>query len=542
MLNRGWYFDPAFARSHYKPISNNLLDLGSTTRAFRNAYLGTSIVYTGTSFSILANTSDASDNAVINIAGGGAATNTRGGSLKLYGNEFATYGGGIYLEAGAVSTGNVWIRTNHASSFIYFDLNNTSKWVMDGSGYLRGQGTTMRIIGQDSTNRTFLIAADSNGSAAAYLTLLTDATQGGSLELLTGAAANAVATIGTRSASGSLRFQTASTERLRVNSTGQFIFYPAATELLQSTSDGSDSSAIHISGGGALSSIRGAGLSLYGNEAATYTGKAELFCGNVSGAKVSLYTAGTQNVEVTLNGTLRWVFDGSTGDLYPNSTGVFLGSTTKNVGAIYLGNNTIIGFFSYSSGNSSIVFGTSSNHAVEFRTNNNRRWYIDTSGVLTQDATNGSDIVGNATLFGIRLGTSNGSDNKRLGLGGGGAIDPARGAYAYFHGNEFSSNPGSIYLNSGDISGANINYSVISTDGYHRFFVNGGATERLQVKVDGVCLGGVSDFGGGTGVVSIKNSSVNPSSNPSGGGVLYSDAGALKWRGSSGTITTIAAA
>lgn len=33
-----------------------------------------------------------------------------------------------------------------------------------------------------------------------------------------------------------------------------------------------------------------------------------------------------------------------------------------------------------------------------------------------------------------------------------------------------------------------------------------------------------------------------PSTNPSGGGVLYSEGGALKWRGSGGTITTIAPA
>lgn len=51
-------------------------------------------------------------------------------------------------------------------------------------------------------------------------------------------------------------------------------------------------------------------------------------------------------------------------------------------------------------------------------------------------------------------------------------------------------------------------------------------------------LGG-SSFGSGTGVIFIANASVNPSTNPSGGGVLYSDAGAGKWRGSSGTVTTI---
>jgi len=50
-----------------------------------------------------------------------------------------------------------------------------------------------------------------------------------------------------------------------------------------------------------------------------------------------------------------------------------------------------------------------------------------------------------------------------------------------------------------------------------------------------------NSFGGGVGVVFLANSTV-PSSNPSGGGILYVEAGALKYRGSSGTITTIALA
>ncbi len=49
-------------------------------------------------------------------------------------------------------------------------------------------------------------------------------------------------------------------------------------------------------------------------------------------------------------------------------------------------------------------------------------------------------------------------------------------------------------------------------------------------------------FGGGDGVIGIANRATAPASNPSGGGVLYAEGGALKWRGSGGTVTTIAAA
>jgi hypothetical protein len=49
-------------------------------------------------------------------------------------------------------------------------------------------------------------------------------------------------------------------------------------------------------------------------------------------------------------------------------------------------------------------------------------------------------------------------------------------------------------------------------------------------------------FGSGDGVIGIANAATAPTTNPSGGGVLYAEAGALKWRGSAGTVTVIAPA
>lgn len=50
-----------------------------------------------------------------------------------------------------------------------------------------------------------------------------------------------------------------------------------------------------------------------------------------------------------------------------------------------------------------------------------------------------------------------------------------------------------------------------------------------------------ASVGGGAGVVPVVNGTA-PTSNPTGGGYLYAEAGALKWRGSSGTVTVIAPA
>lgn len=52
-------------------------------------------------------------------------------------------------------------------------------------------------------------------------------------------------------------------------------------------------------------------------------------------------------------------------------------------------------------------------------------------------------------------------------------------------------------------------------------------------------LAATGSYGSGDGVVFLGNSTTVPTTNPSGGGILYTEAGALKYRGSSGTVTTL---
>jgi len=56
-------------------------------------------------------------------------------------------------------------------------------------------------------------------------------------------------------------------------------------------------------------------------------------------------------------------------------------------------------------------------------------------------------------------------------------------------------------------------------------------------------VGGRTNFGSGTGgIIGIPNATAAPSTNPTGGGCLYVEAGALKYRGSAGTVTVLAPA
>lgn len=71
--------------------------------------------------------------------------------------------------------------------------------------------------------------------------------------------------------------------------------------------------------------------------------------------------------------------------------------------------------------------------------------------------------------------------------------------------------------------------------------ITDGTTEKVVLRAKGdrnIELFGGAGVGGGVNVVSVKNADTAPSSNPSGGGLLYAQSGAGKWRGSSGTVTT----
>jgi hypothetical protein len=73
-------------------------------------------------------------------------------------------------------------------------------------------------------------------------------------------------------------------------------------------------------------------------------------------------------------------------------------------------------------------------------------------------------------------------------------------------------------------------------------FYNGGSAVA-SIAGGNVSLGNANmSAGGGSGVVFLANRTVAPTSDPVGGGILYVESGALKYRGSAGNVVTLATA
>ncbi len=91
------------------------------------------------------------------------------------------------------------------------------------------------------------------------------------------------------------------------------------------------------------------------------------------------------------------------------------------------------------------------------------------------------------------------------------------------------------------LSGTAAYAGVISVEGAYPLQFGTNGSIRLHLGATGnYGFGTTTEFGSGVGVIGLKSAATVPTTNPTGGGVLYVESGALKFRGSSGTVTTIA--
>ncbi len=104
------------------------------------------------------------------------------------------------------------------------------------------------------------------------------------------------------------------------------------------------------------------------------------------------------------------------------------------------------------------------------------------------------------------------------------------------------------YLADGSVGTPGLSFVSDADTGLYRSGTNNldvatAGVRRLNIDSSGnLALGASPSYGSGQGVIFIANATAVPSTNPTGGGILYVEGGALKYRGSSGTVSTLAPA
>lgn len=407
-------FDPSYARSDFLPLSNGNYNLGSTALAWNNSYInnlrsgtgsgltlratsaniamytsglnrwevdtsgrftqdvtnGGDIVFNKTDSLLRFGTSDGSDNKTMYLCGGGSYGGSRGGTIRLDGNESAN-AGSVTIESG-VTTG----------SRIYFKTNNLDIWRMSIGGTFEQNATNgsdivfnvtasgIRMGTSDGADNKELVLAGGgameavgqcNRGAKLVLAGLEHATRPGESYLEanyiklrafnSGYVITQTDNLLFRNAAGNNVWTIVSGVLAQDGTNGSDLVFNASTGIIrQGTSDASDNKVLVVAGGGGISTSRGATVSVYGNESAGGGGAIALTGGAVSTGYINFdlsHASATVRIRNSSGGEL-WAF---------NNSGHLAQDTTDGGLLIFNKANTTMRF-NGAMGNSTKVVGT----------------------------------------------------------------------------------------------------------------------------------------------------------------------------------------
>jgi hypothetical protein len=187
----------------------------------------------------------------------------------------------------------------------------------------------------------------------------------------------------------------------------------------------------------------------------------------------------------------------------------------------------------------------STDHKHEYATRNTI--VDDSAGILGTD----NVIIGNTAAETMSVSTANNviigstagamaeADNSvMVGYNAGGSADASISNNTFVGANAGGSNTGDYGICLGANAGEN------NTDDYRIYIdVSNTTTPLIYGELDDDNIGVMTiDMAGGVGVIAIANATVVSTGTPTSGGILYVESGALKYKGSSGTVTTLGAA
>lgn len=427
----------------------------------------------------------------------------------------------IFSYSSGNSSGVIGTETSHN-----FELRtgNTTYLTLTTTGTLTYAATSFDIL-SSATGKNVRIGAATTMSnpqtEGAWMQLVSNSNGGGRVDIQSGNQSGANINILVRSSNGSVTFGSNSKEMWLVTSSGH---------LYQNSTDGGNiimqkSSTCIIVGQSAIASTVSSAFGtpcFFGAISNTGVGPSFLAIGtgaNTVGAHY--YGAKSRATDGAATSTVV------SGDEIVSFFGYGAdGTAFKTVGGITvycegtIATNQVPG---------KVVINTTSSAGT-----NTQRWSVDSSGQLNC-LTGGSNIrfdkTGTVYISGsdtsvrdIRISASSNTSNS-----------------AYIQVASDTTNGGFLEMAGGSNSSAHITFVTRHASALVRIRPN--STYTLVGSDSGFTFFSSSlDLGSGVGVIGIKNATTNPSTNPTGGGILYADSGALKWRGSSGTVTTIAAA
>lgn len=183
--NSGIVFDPSYARSHFRPLTDNAFDLGQSALSFRTAYLGTNLVFKAASAKIIPgatsllfrDNADANSNLIITDAG---LVTARAGLVATTGNVAITAGNLTFAAASAkiIPGATSLLFRNNADSADNLSITNAGLVTVRAGLTVTASGLTVTAGGATITAGNLAMTAGSIIFAATDATITTNSSDG----------------------------------------------------------------------------------------------------------------------------------------------------------------------------------------------------------------------------------------------------------------------------------------------------------------------------------------------------------------------------
>lgn len=249
-----------------------------------------------------------------------------------------------------------------------------------------------------------------------------------------------------------------------------------------------------------------------------------------SAGSTTISQAGAGDVVIETDGTTKFIVDGTSGGqfnvsgTYDEGLFIYAPATGDYAAEVAMDN-----------GSNNLVVGVDNIESYLFA-NDNLTFYAGSSPRMALDASGKVGIGTDTPAYKVDIQGTGRQDLRVVSTDGlGDAIIEVACGTSFFQ--VFQSGTTASFVN--QTSGGNVQFAQV---GAGRIYFNTNGSTRLNIDASGNIGVGTTTAGtSAAGVIAIANGTA-PTTSPTGVGQLFVEAGALKYRGASGTVTTIASA